>query len=201
MINTLSRLLGNSPKTISNWKKENRNIIKLLYKYFSKGDLEEFLETGKINKMENLNEYYQYNSSLRNKYLNYFNKNNSTYSMDEQSTIPFIFGLFVFIKKHGQEFSNFHSAAISFSLSQYNLVEKTDYGAITAIQKRTLPTLQSLDDIDGMYTYVCSIVNEDLNDLLSVSEDELIEEANLQIEKFEKIKKRINEKLEVIYES
>ncbi|OGS70805.1 MAG: hypothetical protein A3F91_09840 [Flavobacteria bacterium RIFCSPLOWO2_12_FULL_35_11] len=52
MINTLSKLLGNSPKSISNWKKENRPIISLLYKYFIKEDLEEFLETGKIKKLE-----------------------------------------------------------------------------------------------------------------------------------------------------
>lgn len=52
MINTLSKLLGNSPKSISNWKKENRPIISLLYKYFTKEDLEEFLETEKIKKLE-----------------------------------------------------------------------------------------------------------------------------------------------------
>ncbi|MGB3751917.1 MAG: hypothetical protein WA945_10145 [Arcobacteraceae bacterium] len=54
MINTLSKLLGNSPKTVSNWKKENRDIIKLLYKYFSQKELEEFLETEKIKKFENI---------------------------------------------------------------------------------------------------------------------------------------------------
>lgn len=52
MINTLSRLLGNSPKSISNWKKENRPIISLLYKYFTKEDLDEFLQTDKIKKLE-----------------------------------------------------------------------------------------------------------------------------------------------------
>lgn len=52
MINTLSKLLGNSPKSISNWKKENRPIISLLYKYFTKEDLEEFLQTDKIKKLE-----------------------------------------------------------------------------------------------------------------------------------------------------
>ena len=52
MISTLSDLLGNSPKTISNWKKEKSPIINLLYKYFKKEELQEFLETGKIQKQE-----------------------------------------------------------------------------------------------------------------------------------------------------
>ena len=52
MNSTLSKLLGNSLKTISNWKKEKRPIINLLLKYFKKEDLEEFIETGKILRLE-----------------------------------------------------------------------------------------------------------------------------------------------------
>jgi hypothetical protein len=51
-------LLGNSHKTISNWKKEKRPIINLLYKYFLKEELKEFLETGEIKKFEKLNFLY-----------------------------------------------------------------------------------------------------------------------------------------------
>jgi hypothetical protein len=58
MISTLSDLLGNSHKTISNWKKEKRPIINLLYKYFLKEELKEFLETGEIKKFEKLNFLY-----------------------------------------------------------------------------------------------------------------------------------------------
>ncbi len=52
MISTLSELMGNSIKSVSNWKKERRPIIDLLYKYFTKEDLKEFLETGKISRIE-----------------------------------------------------------------------------------------------------------------------------------------------------
>lgn len=52
MISTLSELMGNSLKTVSNWKKEKRPIMNFLYKYFTKEDLQEFLETGKISKLE-----------------------------------------------------------------------------------------------------------------------------------------------------
>lgn len=52
MISTLSELMGNSPKTVSNWKKENRPIMIFLHKYFTKEDLQEFLKTGKVSKLE-----------------------------------------------------------------------------------------------------------------------------------------------------
>jgi hypothetical protein len=50
----MSKLFGFSPQTYFNWKKEEekRQIIKLLDKYFTKADLEEFLEFGKIKKFE-----------------------------------------------------------------------------------------------------------------------------------------------------
>lgn len=47
------RLLDVSRNTYYAHKRENRPIIALLEKYFSKKDLEEFLETGKISKLEN----------------------------------------------------------------------------------------------------------------------------------------------------
>lgn len=75
MISTLSDLLGNSPKTISNWKKENRPIINLLYKYFKKEDLEEFLEIGKVNKFENLIEYTYFSTVNFLDQLNFLSKN------------------------------------------------------------------------------------------------------------------------------
>jgi hypothetical protein len=57
MLKTYSKLLQNTTRTISNWKKEGRAIISLLEKYFSKEDLEEFLETGKIQKQELIKDY------------------------------------------------------------------------------------------------------------------------------------------------
>jgi len=47
------RLLDVSRNTYYAHKRENRPIVALLEKYFSEKDLEEFLETGKISKLEN----------------------------------------------------------------------------------------------------------------------------------------------------
>lgn len=54
---TMATLFSTAEGTYYKWKKEERPIIKLLDKYFSKEELEEFLSTGKINKLENLNSY------------------------------------------------------------------------------------------------------------------------------------------------
>ncbi|MDD2399631.1 MAG: hypothetical protein PHR75_03385 [Sulfurovum sp.] len=55
MINkeTISNLLGVSVKSVYNYDKENRPIIRLLENYFTNDDLEEFLETGEIRRLEN----------------------------------------------------------------------------------------------------------------------------------------------------
>ncbi|MDY0122849.1 hypothetical protein [Sulfurimonas sp.] len=52
---TMAAVFASSEGAYYKWKKENRPIITLLDKYFSREDLEEFLETGKVAKLENLN--------------------------------------------------------------------------------------------------------------------------------------------------
>lgn len=54
--NFLTQLFRCSRPTWNNWKKENRPIVTLLEKYFSNEELVEFLETGKIKKLERIPE-------------------------------------------------------------------------------------------------------------------------------------------------
>lgn len=51
----MSTLFDFNPSTFYTWKKQNRPIIKLIEKYFTNEELEEFLSTGKIDKFENIN--------------------------------------------------------------------------------------------------------------------------------------------------
>lgn len=53
----MTALFQFSRQSWNNWKKEKRPIITLLEKYFTKEDLEEFLETGKISNFEILEEF------------------------------------------------------------------------------------------------------------------------------------------------
>lgn len=59
MYKAIAKLIGNTERTIFAWKKEKRSIIELLEKYFTKKDLEEFLETKEIFKLELL-QHYEY---------------------------------------------------------------------------------------------------------------------------------------------
>lgn len=74
MINTIASFLGNSSKSVSNWKKENRPIITFLYKYFCKEELEEFLETGEILKLEFINDLGIMYTKVVKKFTNNMNK-------------------------------------------------------------------------------------------------------------------------------
>ena len=56
MINAITTLLGVSKNSYWNYKKQERPIISFLEKYFSKEEIEEFLETGSMQKLEKKNE-------------------------------------------------------------------------------------------------------------------------------------------------
>lgn len=62
---TLSKIFDFATSTIYKWKKESRPIIKLLEQYFTKEDLEDFIATGKISKMERIDELLE----IEKKYL------------------------------------------------------------------------------------------------------------------------------------
>ncbi len=58
MKNSIKKILDISDKTYYNWK--DRPIIALLEKYFTKSDLEEFLQTNSINRLESDNTDIEY---------------------------------------------------------------------------------------------------------------------------------------------
>jgi len=70
MKSSIKKILDIADRTLYNWKKEQKPIVLLLEKYFTKEDLEEFLDTGQIRRFENYDasradplfiEYIKYN--------------------------------------------------------------------------------------------------------------------------------------------
>jgi len=70
MKSSIKKILDIADRTLYNWKKEQKPIVLLLEKYFTKEDLEEFLDTGEIRRFENYDasradplfiEYIKYN--------------------------------------------------------------------------------------------------------------------------------------------
>lgn len=53
----ISTILGCSVSGYYRWKKEKRPVINLLYKYFTKEELQEFVETGEIKKQELIKDF------------------------------------------------------------------------------------------------------------------------------------------------
>lgn len=99
MIEFISKLLGVHRNSYFNYKKQNRPIILFLEKYFKKGDLEEFLKTDKVEKLEKMdflqNQVIQKN---RVKYLKSFTYFNPYGSLAKSHTV-FINFYFNFLKE------------------------------------------------------------------------------------------------------
>lgn len=76
---TIENLYGNSEASYYRWKKEKRPIISLVEKYFYEEELIEFIETGKISRMEILLKIHQqeYSSLTILNQLKYLEINNS----------------------------------------------------------------------------------------------------------------------------
>lgn len=73
----ISDLFGYSSQTYFNWKKEieKRPILKMIEKYFTKQELEEFLETGQIGKYEKIKSLdFQKNKILDNFFYEYYSR-------------------------------------------------------------------------------------------------------------------------------
>ena len=74
----MSELFGFSTQSYFNWKKDaktKRKIINLLDRYFTKHDLEEFLEKGKISKFEILKDFEVILLGSKIDYLKFVNEN------------------------------------------------------------------------------------------------------------------------------
>jgi hypothetical protein len=71
---TMAELFSTAEGTYYKWKKEQRPIIALLEKYFTREDLEEFLETGRISKFEIVEEFKMILQGSKLDYLGFISK-------------------------------------------------------------------------------------------------------------------------------
>lgn len=84
-----SKLFEFSIPSYYNWKKENRPIIKLLEKYFSNEDLEEFLEKDKIHKFDLFDKYMEEKKKKINLYIEFISTINYD-SIDQDEIESFL---------------------------------------------------------------------------------------------------------------
>lgn len=70
-IDNISKLFDFANSTVYKWKKEKRLILDLIDKYFTDEDIEEFLKTGKISKLEEISDLEALNSEAVNIYSHF----------------------------------------------------------------------------------------------------------------------------------
>ena len=100
MLKTYSKLFKNTIRTVSNWKKENRPVIALLERYFTKDDLEEFLEKGKISRYEVLQEQELVYKYAKHQYFSALETIGSLGDIVNKDFMDFYFNVLVFAKNN-----------------------------------------------------------------------------------------------------
>jgi hypothetical protein len=113
-------ILDISTRSYSNFSKQKRLIITLLEKYFTKEDLQEFIEFGKINKFENNNSIQKYFIE-RNKdeYIKNFG-NNFIFIFKEEYIKDFYFYFLTSLENKKNFFSTTDYEHESYFIERYN---------------------------------------------------------------------------------
>lgn len=145
------------------WKKQGRPIIFLLEKYFTKEDLEEFLETGKVEKLENADKYSSVIQSLSNIIYNFdYFQINVLYSMCDQ-----------FVKNNTLDNVSIYSFQLYFTINGFsNIIKNTDYFPNENTKKEVLNLYKSnskvfdVDEVKKMQAYFMFEEVCKLNDIL-----------------------------------
>ncbi|OHE08940.1 MAG: hypothetical protein A2513_02850 [Sulfurimonas sp. RIFOXYD12_FULL_33_39] len=121
----ISNLLLFTPQGVNKWKKEKRPIIFLLEKYFSKEDIEEFLQTGAIMRYETPNTSLEFLESFKSKYFNFIHVKMRFINSLSEYQLDFYFSYLFFIKVNHNQFS-IHDHPFYSSLSRFALDNKQD---------------------------------------------------------------------------
>ncbi|MDY0314101.1 MAG: hypothetical protein RBR32_03405 [Bacteroidales bacterium] len=178
MLKTYSKLLQNTVRTISNWKNENRPIITLLEKYFTKKDLEEFLDTGKISKFELLNENNSTLTYAGMQYINIFkNRLVSMGDIINKDFMDIYFNALVFAKNDIAKQSIFKPFTISKAIMIYLSRHDTSY---ESQNNEVVPKLEAgferLEEFD-CYTnqFLLSNIMQDFEPMIQVVESGLLD--------------------------
>lgn len=157
MQKTIAKLFDVHQNTVSNWKKENKPGLNLIFKYFSKQELEEFLETGKIEKFDYIDSYLK---NLKSKCLSIYRKierieikykNQAVdYADISMFSTPNYYLLYVlpFFKKHEEEIKLFDSN--KFKINFFNLALTHHFEFRNNGIKESYVTFQILEILDEL---------------------------------------------------
>lgn len=118
-----SKILEVSEKSYYRWKsKDHKILISLIEKYFSDAELEEFILTGRINRLEKENIQNDFFSKYKNIYFNYIKKFGLIINLEEEVQ-EYYFKYLFFIKNNYEKF-NIHNNPFSASAIEFSFMYK-----------------------------------------------------------------------------
>lgn len=148
------------------WKRQRRPIILLLEKYFSEQELQEFLDTGKISKLEKSKVCDELLTHYRSIYFDYIHNKMRSISNLHDHLLQYYFQYLYYIKGHTEQFGihkrPFHAAAISFAMKFKNDFAQKEIDNFHLV----FDLLDFMDDQPGMWNYFKYLLKNDLRDFI-----------------------------------
>ena len=168
-------ILDISTRSYSNFSKQKRLIIHLLEKYFTKEDLQEFIEFSKINKFENNNSIQEYFiETNKNKYIQRFKSTSpSLRSIYEESIKDFYFYFLTNLKNKKNFFSSTDYEYES------NLIEKYDFNkALSDYIFKNQEKEFEKDNFDKRLLYVKEKIEKEHTNFVKFTDENFSNEDN-----------------------
>ena len=166
MISQIVKVLGVSKNSYWNYKKQGRPIIDLLERYFGKEELQEFLDTGKISKLEKSKVCDELLAHYKSAYFNYIQKKMSSITSLQNHLEQYYFQYLYYLKDRTEQFGihkrPFHAAAISFAIKYENDFDQREIDNFHLV----LDIIDFLDDEPGMWNYFKYLLKNDLQDFI-----------------------------------
>lgn len=183
MRDTISMVCEITPKNYYNWKnKSHKTLISLLEKYFTKEDLQDFLNSGKIQKFE---KFLQIEDTIfqknRIKFLNTFiyKTDNNTLLQCSNIFIDFYFSFLLKIKKDGYLTGTNTTHIVNNFLIDYAISNIDNIDTVKTINK-DIHLFQNWDEL--MFIFLKEAIDINFKNLYYVYEDtKLKKEAIFQI--------------------
>jgi len=168
-------ILDISTRSYSNFSKQKRLIIHLLEKYFTKEDLQEFIEFGKINKFENNDSIQEYFiETNKNKYIQSFKSTSpSLRSIYEESIKDFYFYFLTNLKNKKNFFSSTDYEYES------NFIEKYDFNkALSDYIFKNQEKEFEKDNFDKRLLYVKEKIEKEHTNFVKFTDENFSNEDN-----------------------
>lgn len=151
-------------------QKDHKILISLIEKYFSDAELEEFILTGRINRLEKENIQNDFFSKYKNIYFNYIKKFGLIINLEEEVQ-EYYFKYLFFIKNNYEKFNihnnPFSASAIEFSFMYEKKIKHKEIKNFHLL----IDLINFLDNQPGMWFYFTYILQNDFNEWISSIEN------------------------------